>query len=124
MIEKNSKKRKIVIASCIFLFILILNIPPLNYIVRIIERDNKYYSYSTLDDSTTFFFEHGMDPEELVYFKWKRLGKLTTEKPLYRNFAINPLAFWRWKDYFFDERYTLPYISREDVIANARKKGK
>ena len=28
---------------------------------------------------------------------------------LYRVFAINPLKFWRWGEYLFDRRYSLPY---------------
>lgn len=31
------------------------------------------------------------------------------DKKMYRLFSKNPLAFWRWRLYFFDERYQLPY---------------
>ena len=41
---------------------------------------------------------------------------------VYRNFTKNPLAFWRYGKYFFDRRYTLPYISRKQAMENGRLK--
>ena len=37
----------------------------------------------------------------------------------YRNFSKNPLAFWRYRDYFTDRLYTLPYKSRKDLPKSA-----
>ncbi|WP_199140530.1 hypothetical protein [Pedobacter sp. ASV12] len=37
------------------------------------------------------------------------------DKNIYRLFSKNPLAFWRWRMYFFDERYKLPYKNWEEI---------
>lgn len=44
------------------------------------------------------------------------------DSTIYRNFTKNPLAFWRYGKYFFDRRYTLPYISRKQAMENGRLK--
>ena len=108
----------------LMVIIALSNTYPLRGFIRMAERDNGMYSYSKNDDPKTTFFEYGKDPAELVYFHLRKDSDYIKEHPnilkytLYRHFRINPLFFWHWWDYFFDERYTLPYISREDVILN------
>lgn len=93
-----------------------------------IERDNNYYTYSTKDDPNSFFSENGKDPARLGYFIMKNDSNYLKENPdflkdtVYRNFQINPLLFWHWRAYWFDERYTLPYKSRESVLENGQAK--
>ena len=123
-----SRKKKIIILSIILTLIVISNFPPINTLIVMYERGLGYFSYSKKSDTTSFYFENGMGPSELVYFMWRRDSNFIKENPhefddtLYRNFTINPLFFWHWKDYFIDERYTLPYISTKEVYRNARNK--
>jgi len=42
----------------------------------------------------------------------KTVGK---DKNIYRLFAKNPFAFWRWWSYFYDERYHFPYKNWEEI---------
>lgn len=37
------------------------------------------------------------------------------DSTVYRLFSKNPLAFWRYGKYLFDERYTLPYAKWSDI---------
>lgn len=89
-----------------------------------IERDNQLYTYASKNEPNSFFSEHGLGPDRLVYFQWKNDTTYVKEHPesltdtFYRTFVINPLCFWRWGDYLFDERYTLPYKSKEDIRKN------
>ncbi|ANI88251.1 hypothetical protein A9P82_02390 [Arachidicoccus ginsenosidimutans] len=125
-----SKRKKICIWSILVVIIILSNVPPLHILIVMGERDLGYFSYCTSKgDTTSFFTENGMEPMQLEYFKIqdykKKYGTFPhgwLNTPLYRNFRINPLFFWHWYDYFTDERYTLPYISRQDVYKNAREK--
>ena len=121
----STKKKVIIIVVSIV--IIASNFIPLNFIIVTFERDAQYFSYSPKDDTTTFFFEHAMHPDRLVYFQQRETdikNGIPRTDTVYRNFRINPLRFWHWKDYFTDERYGLPYISKEEVYANAIKKSK
>jgi hypothetical protein len=123
-----SQKKKIVIALVVLFIIAVSNFPPIKTLIVMYERDLNYFSYSKKSDTSSFYFENGMGPSDFVYFQWKKDSNYIKEHPhafddtLYRNFKINPLFFWHWKDYFFDERYTLPYISEGEVYRNARSK--
>ena len=125
-----SRKKKITILSIILILIVISNFPPINTLIVMYERDLGYFSYSKKSDTTSFYHENGMQPADFVYFSLKKDSNFIKENPhefddtLYRNFTINPLFFWHWKDYFVDERYTLPYISTAEVYRNAKKGGK
>ena len=119
---KETKKRII----WIVVIIILSNTYPLRMFIRMGERDAHMYSYSTIDDPKTTILEYGMGPADFWYFQVIKDSNYLKENPsfskyykkLYRNFRINPLFFWHWWDYFFDERYTLPYVSRKEVIRN------
>ena len=124
---KDMSKKKKVIVILVVIVIIASNFIPLNKIIVMVERDADYFSYSLKDDTTSFGFEHGLGPKRFVYFLQREVdikNGIPRNDTLYRNFKINPLRFWHWKDYFIDERYTLPYISVEEVYANAIKKSK
>ena len=124
---KDMSKKKKLIVILVAIVIIASNFIPLNNIIVAFERDAEYFSYSRKDDTTSFAFEHGMGPDRLVYFQQRETdikNGIPRTDTVYRNFRINPLRFWHWKDYFIDERYTLPYISVEEVYANAIKKSK
>jgi hypothetical protein len=120
--------KKIKIWGIILLIVIILtNITPLKYIIRIFERDFGYYQYVMIkEDAIHFSWEHGLGPDELGWFGGRRDTNYTREHPeiltdtLYRNFWKNPLVFWHWRDYFFDERYTLPYLDRDKAYTKTR----
>ena len=120
-------ERKKVIIILVAIVVIASNFIPLNTIIVTFERDAEYFGYSLKDDTTSFAYEHGMDPDRFVYFQWREMdikNGIPRTDTLYRNYRINPLRFWHWKDYFTDERYNLPYISKEEVYANAIKKSK
>jgi hypothetical protein len=106
----------------IFLFLILANIPPFKSVFKAIF-DQELFNYSTADgswmyDENTFFGR----TFSLKYYTTEAFRESYPEADtiIYRNFKPNPLAFWRYSDYLFDERYTLPYFPLEE----ARKKRK
>ena len=123
---KISRKTKIWIVV-VLIVIILTNISPLKYIIRLFERDFGYYQYTMIKgDSIYFSLEHGMGPDELGWFRVKRDTNYIKEYPeiltdtLYRNFWKNPLVFWHWRDYFINERYTLPYLDRDKAYTKTK----
>ena len=116
-------KRKIL---CLLIIISVSNIIPFKIFFQMAERDAGRYSYSTVDDPNSILFENGMGPYNFWYFTAIKDSSYLKQNPLfkkyykklYRNFRINPLYFWDWWDYVFDERYKLPFISYGDVVKN------
>lgn len=83
----------------------------------------QHYSYSNSDDlNTTFVEKFGSNYSfrTKVYDDY-RYSHPNNDTLMYRNFWKNPLCFWRWKEYFTDKKYQLPYISRSEVERNALK---
>jgi hypothetical protein len=114
------KHKQIKIILGLAFFLIISNIPPFQSVLKFIFDDNLYY-YSTKDGSA-FFIENEYKGRK---FQFKRVtsAEKRAEYPeadtiIYRNFQPNLFAFWRYRDYIFDERYTLPYFPLEE----ARKK--
>ncbi len=97
--------------SCFIVAIVILsNVPPVYGFFRLIF-DSKHYRYSNSDGSFTSYEFMGRRFDTVKNMHSSCLGHdhNITDKTLYRLFSKNPLAFWRWRLYFFDERYKLPY---------------
>jgi hypothetical protein len=48
---------------------------------------------------------------------WKKYKKEKhpADTTIYRTFEIQPYAFWNWKEYLFDKKYTYPYISPGNI---------
>ncbi|KQB99369.1 hypothetical protein AQF98_17505 [Pedobacter sp. Hv1] len=92
------------------------NIPPFTGIFRFF-LDQKHYRYSNSDGTSTFYEFMSRDFEMAK----RRQAHCLLKKPdlkdrkHYRLFSKNPLAFWRWRLYFFDERYKLPYKNWEEI---------
>ena len=108
----------IVIAS----LVIISNINPFNGILKTFV-DEKHYRYSNYNGSFTFYefmsrnfnmmkYSHGICLNQQSHLK---------DKQIYRLFTKNPLAFWRWRLYFFDERYKLPYKNWKEIEELRRK---
>ncbi len=116
--RKMKKSAKITIGIIIFLGL--SNIPPLQTIFKLIF-DQKLFYYSTNDGSA--FFDENIFFGRVFHFRRSTTQSFKVTYPeadtiIYRNFKPNPLAFWRYRDYLFDERYTLPYFPLDE----ARKK--
>lgn len=99
------------------------NLPPFIWIIISYERDINYYSYSSSDNPELAFEENGKDPTVFRYStvitdSLHRVRYPDFDTLLYRNFKINPFFFWHWAEYFYDARYKLPYISKEQVAKN------
>lgn len=118
------KKRAKLLIVC-SIIIVIANIPPVSSLFRFF-LDEKHYRYSNYDGSNTSYEFMSRD-----YNLMKRLHTACLQdypnqkdKKLYRLFAKNPLAFWRWRLYFFDERYDLPYKNWNEIERLRKKKSK
>lgn len=105
-------------------FVLICNYPPVYTFIHLYDIiDMQHYSYSNSDDTGSIFYENF---GSTFSFRTTVSDGYRKEHPLndtllYRNFTINPLCFWRWREYIVDKKYKLPYISLEDVKSNSAK---
>ncbi|WP_316819227.1 hypothetical protein [Pedobacter nyackensis] len=109
---KRSKKISIIV-GCI---VILSNVPPFTGLLKTFV-DERHYRYSTYNGSFTFYefmsrkFEMMNDIHKSCLLSQPDLK----DKQIYRVFTKNPLAFWRWGLYFFDERYKLPYKDWEGI---------
>jgi len=107
-------KRNITIA--IIAIIVLSNVTPFRQILKI-AVDQRHYRYSNYNGSFTFY-----EYMDLNFEMMKRMHGVCSshhpnlkDKKVYRLFTKNPLAFWRWWLYFFDERYKVPYKNWADI---------
>lgn len=108
------KKKKILLV--IITVVIVSNIFPITGVFSFL-LDQKHYRYSNYNGSATFYEFMERDFEMA---KRSHLGCLSyrpdlKDKKMYRLFSKNPLAFWRWRLYFFDKRYKLPYKKWEEI---------
>jgi hypothetical protein len=118
--KKHFRKYKWILI-CIVI-IALSNWTPINFFIHEFEVvDMLHYSYSNSDDPSTIFHENFGSPFNFrtTVSDEYRITHPNNDTLLYRNFWKNPVCFWRWKEYLTDQKYTLPYISREDVSKNA-----
>ena len=85
--------------------------------------DEKHYRYSYANGSFTSYEFMGRRFDSILSMHAGCLSNndKLKDKKLYRLFSKNPLAFWRWRLYFYDERYQLPYKNWEEI---EKKRGK
>ena len=92
------------------MLIIITNIYP-------VLSDWQWYHYTTKDRKFQFyeFPAKGRDLE-MMNRAWEGYKNMNhpTDIVIYRTFAINPLKFWQWRDYFTNPRYQYPYVSIEN----------
>ncbi len=79
--------------------------------------DEKHYRYSNYNGS---YASYEFMSRNFEMMKRMHKGCLAhrpdlKDKKMYRLFTKNPLAFWRWRMYFFDERYRLPYKDWKEI---------
>jgi hypothetical protein len=103
---KNYKHKILFIVGILILS----NVFPLKQLIKLLA-DERHYRYSNFDGShtTVEFKSRGFGMMKKMHQSCLSYHPYQKDKQLYRLFPKNPLAFWRWKDYFFDERYRLPY---------------
>jgi hypothetical protein len=97
--------------------IIISNTPPFMYLVDW-AMDLHHYKFSNASGSFTVTNTSttkmtGINSAFQEYVKIKHPAPKDTV--LYRIFSKNPLAFWRWNSYLFDERHKLPYKSWDEI---------
>lgn len=119
------KRRYKIIGAIVIIMIIVANINPVNALLKM-SVDAEHYSYSNASGTATFMED---------FYKGRKIGKLEefrvinpicivpgfeNDTLMYRLYAKNVLAFWRWKSYFTDYRYELPYADWKE-IATRRK---
>jgi hypothetical protein len=109
-----TRNKKIIIS--IIAIIILSNVSPFVWMFKNFV-DERHYRYSNYNGSFTFYEFMSRDFEMM---KRSHKGCLSyrpslKDKNVYRLFTKNPFAFWRWRLYFFDERYKLPYKSWEEI---------
>jgi hypothetical protein len=107
---KLLKSKKIIII--ILIIMLVSNIPPLKNVISLF-MDEGYFRYSNGNGSVTFceipFKRRFYNLSPIVPQKFIQLNPNSSDTIIYRLFWKNPVAFWRWGEYFYDKRYKLPY---------------
>ncbi|WP_312336284.1 hypothetical protein [Sphingobacterium sp.] len=99
MKKKNMKKAIIIVLGTILL------IPNLPFIGKDISHrlDEGYYRYANLDGSYTITQDFNFKSpgfSDLHFEYWVKMTSPAQEnRKLYRLYKINPLCFWRWKNY-------------------------
>ena len=108
-------KKNIKIILIIIGIIIVYNIYPFVWLFKNFV-DERHYRYSNYNGSNTFteFMSRNFEMMKSVH-KNCLLNHPKKDKNIYRLFKKNPLAFWRWRLYFFDERYKLPYKDWEEI---------
>jgi len=109
---KRSSKILIVVV-CV---IAVANIQPFSAIFRLF-LDERHYQYSNYNGSSTFseFMSRDFQMAKRRHYRCLLASPELKDRQMYRIFSKNPLAFWRWRLYFYDEKYKLPYRDFEQI---------
>ena len=102
--------------------IILSNVPPFRDYFRV-TVDERHYRYSNANGSFTFYEFMSRNFNMMKYSHKVCLNQQShlKDKQVYRLFAKNPFAFWRWSLYLFDERYKLPYKNWKEIEEVRRK---
>ncbi len=110
--------RKIKYIGIFFLTLIVLsNVPPINLFFKFF-LDERHYQYSNVDGSFTFVEFKASDYKMMrrKFSGFKNENSQLKDTNIYRLFLKNPFTFWRWQNYFFDDRYSLPYKNWETIL--------
>lgn len=110
----RNKKKRLLIAIPIIL--LLCNLVPVKNIFGFLFDEN-HYQYSNENGSFTFS-ELKLRDVKMMQRRWDLFRKQSNDTTLYRTFSKNPLAFWRWGEYFYDKRYRYPYKNWKIIERN------
>ncbi|WP_447768206.1 hypothetical protein [Sphingobacterium faecium] len=116
------KKKTIIIVFVSIL--LILNLPILNkYIAH--RLDEGHFTYANLDGSYVITQDFSFKSPAFSTFGFNEFIKETSpakeNRKLYRLYKINPLCFWRWKNYLVNSIH-FEYMDRKVFEWNMKKK--
>lgn len=113
-------KKYIKISLIILAFCILSNFFILNALFNVFT-DEGYYRYSNYNGSCSteegIFKDVGLSRPKAAHRSCLKAHPDMPDKKLYRLFWKNPLLFWRWKSYFVDERYELPYKNWKEIEA-------
>lgn len=116
--------KKIIISITILIFCVLSNFAPLSYVFQTFTNDG-YYRYCNYNGSNIMVEgvhkSYGLDLMKRHHQSWLNQNPQTPDKKLYRIFWKNPFTFWRWRSYFVDERYKLPYKDWDEIKALRKK---
>ena len=117
IIKRRDLKRKEALLFLI-VFLVVSNIPPIKSLYGLFI-DEGHYRFSNGNGKATWIDNqfkndhYHLNPTVPKSFIEEFPG--TTDTIVYRTFWRNPLAFWRWGEYFYDKRYKLPYKSWNEI---------
>jgi hypothetical protein len=108
-------KRWIIILLVVIALIVLSNTRAAKSMVN--EKDESDCSYSNRDGSFTFQeFQFNSRDFAMCQRKFQEFKKQNhTDTVLYRLCKSNYLKFWNYSDYFFDEKFRLPYKSWPEI---------
>ena len=107
-------QRKLLIA--IGLIIICSNLPFITPIFTLF-LDEKHYKYSNYDGTcaNVEFMSRNFEMMKRLHQHCLIENPNQKDKKMYRLFAKNPFAFWRWRLYLVSEKYKLPYRDFEEL---------
>jgi hypothetical protein len=102
----------------LIIIMLISNFPPIKSVISLFTDEN-HYRYSNADGSFTGvdipFKGRLYNLAPVLPKSFKEKHPTSSDTIVYRLFWKNPLAFWRWGEYYYDKRYNLPYLSWKEI---------
>ncbi len=116
------RKKTFKISVIVIIAIIILsNIGPMHSFVSLFANAN-HHRYSSSTAGFTFLEQYQGRDTAMLKKKFDLFKKETSDTILYRLFSKNPLAFWRYIDYYKDPRYDLPYKDWKEIEKEHRLK--
>jgi hypothetical protein len=102
----------------IFIFIVLSNLPPLNFFFKLFSGDSivpgmSESLYITKDLEYIYQGNLGDTLNNSCYKQYKNISPMSSHT-LYRLQMIEPWKFWRWSDYLTEEKWRQPYVSVSD----------
>lgn len=109
-------RRNIKLTILIIGIIILSNLAPFVWMFKNFV-DERHYRYSNYNGSFTFyeFMDRNFQMMNGSHNMCLSYRPNLKDKHIYRLFSKNPFAFWRWRLYFFDERYKLPYKDWKEI---------
>ena len=105
-------KRIRIVIFIIFGLIVITNLPPIKLLLG--ADDCKYCNKTgtfTFQEMNFGGYDYGLCKNRFAEYKRQR----GIDTILYRATSMNPLCFWKYGDYLFEQKYRLPYMSWKEV---------
>ena len=96
--------------------VIIANTWPFTPLIRkVVDVGHYRYSNSNGSMTSTELMGRGFEMMNNRHINCLAARPELKDKQVYRLFSKNPFAFWRWRLYFFDERYKLPFKDWNEI---------